>query len=66
MLLDVSHLLKEPSGSTREYEFDEEVPGDGTVYPVSGRVRLMRTEDGIWGSAPLDAYQLGQFSRCVF
>ncbi len=65
MLFNVSELLKETSGFTRVYEVDGEVSEDGAVCPVSGSVRLMRTEDGIWVSAPLDAYTPGSCSRCL-
>ena len=65
MLFNVSQLLKEPSGFTREYEVDEEVSGDSTVCPIRGRVKLMRTEDGVWVSAPLDVFTPGSCSRCL-
>jgi uncharacterized protein len=66
MLFNVSRLLKEPSGFTREYEVDEEVTvaRDNIVCPITGMVRLMRTDDGIWVSAPLDAVMPGSCSRC--
>lgn len=67
MLFNVSQLLREPSGFTREYEVDEEVAvaGDNIACPIVGRVRLMRTDDGIWVSAPLDAVMPGSCSRCL-
>lgn len=67
MLFNVSKLLREPSGFTREYEVDEEVSvdKDKTVCPVTGRMTLMRTDDGIWVSAPLDASMTGSCSRCL-
>lgn len=65
MLFNVSQLLKEPCGFTREYEVDEEVYFDSTVCPISGRVKLMRTDDGVWVSAPLDAFTPGSCSRCL-
>ena len=65
MLFNVSRLLKEPSGYAREYEIDEEVGGDDIVCYIAGKVRLMRTDDGIWVSAPLDAVMPGNCSRCL-
>ncbi len=67
MLFNVSQLLREPSGFTRDYEIDEEVAvaGVNIVCPITGRVKLMRTEDGIWVSAPLDGVMPGSCSRCL-
>jgi len=66
MLFNVSQLLREPSGFTREYEVDEEVTREDAIdFPIAGRVKLMKTDDGIWVSAPLDAVILGSCSRCL-
>ncbi len=67
MLFNVSQLLSEPSGFTRVYEVDEEVAvaRDNIVCPITGRAMLMRTDDGIWVSAPLDAFMPGSCSRCL-
>ncbi len=67
MLFNVSQLLRESSGFTRDYEVDEEVAvaGDNIACPITGRVKLMRTEDGIWVSAPLGAFMPGSCSRCL-
>ncbi len=66
-MFNVSQLLREPSGFTRDYEVDEEVAvaGDNIACPIVGRVRLMRTDEGIWVSAPLDAVIPGSCSRCL-
>ena len=67
MLVNVSQLLREPSGFTRVYEVDEEVAlaGENIDCPITGNVTLMRTDDGIWVSALLDAVMLGSCSRCL-
>ena len=67
-MFDVSQLLREPSGVTREYEVDDkEIAAlrDNMSCPVTGMVRLMRTEDGIWVSALLEAVMAGSCSRCL-
>ena len=53
MLLNVSQLLMEASGSVREYELDERI-GLLDNYRedlVSGEVRLLKTTRSIWVSA---------------
>jgi len=49
MQTNVSQLLQEPIGSTREYEIDDPagILGDGKEYNVKGQCRLMRTRRGI-------------------
>ncbi|UCG10687.1 MAG: DUF177 domain-containing protein [Dehalococcoidia bacterium] len=46
---NVAQLLKEPVGSTRDYELDEpvDVTGNGIGGQVKGKVRLTRTNRGI-------------------
>jgi uncharacterized protein len=49
MQINVSQLLKEPIGSSRNYEVNEivDVTGDGNGRKVQGEVRLLRTHRGI-------------------
>jgi uncharacterized protein len=49
MQINVSQLLKEPIGSTRNYKVSEtiDVTGDGNGRKVQGEVRLLRTQRGI-------------------
>jgi uncharacterized protein len=49
MQINVSQLLQEPIGSTREHEVDAaaDITGDGKEYKVKGQCRLMRTRLGI-------------------
>ena len=49
MELNVSQLLQEPVGSTREYEFDEpaDIIGDGNQYKVKGECSLLGTRRGV-------------------
>lgn len=49
MQINVSQLLQEPIGATREYDIDTEVDllDDGNKYGVRGDCKLMRTRRGI-------------------
>ena len=67
MLLNVSQLLKEPSGSVREYRMDERIGllNDSREALVSGEVRLLKTISTIWVSASLDSDVVNQCGRCL-
>ena len=67
MELNVSQLLMEPSGSSREYPLDEalplrENPGTGRFR---GIVNLVRTNKSIWVSAGLDSALDSECGRCL-
>ena len=49
MQVNVSQLLKEPVGSTREHEIDTvaRLTEDGKEQPVKGTARFLRTQRGI-------------------
>jgi uncharacterized protein len=48
MQINVSQLLREPVGSSREYRLDEAVDiGEARGCPVHGKVSLLRTPDGV-------------------
>ena len=67
MHFNVSQLMMEPSGSTRAYEVDEDVSlaHDDNVKRVSGAVKLLRTDRGVWVSARLDSAVVCSCSRCL-
>ena len=67
MHLNVSQLLKEPSGASREHEIDEQLPPmDGAESrPVAGAVKLIRTDKGVWTSAELDTTAPSTCGRCL-
>ena len=67
MNFNVSMLMQEPSGAARTYEVDEPVDlGDGPdAARVSGSVKLMRTDRGVWVSAGLDSEAPCQCVRCL-
>ena len=49
MQINVSQLLQEPVGTTRDYRVSEVIDsaGDGNDYPVRGELRLLRTHRSI-------------------
>ena len=67
MNFNVSKLMQEPSGAMRFYEVDEPVDlgGRPDAPRMSGSVRLMRTDRGVWVSAGLDAEAPCQCGRCL-
>ncbi len=67
MVMNVAQLLKEPSGSRREYELDERISlfGDAEEQQVTGRATLLRTNKSIWVSAELTAIVDCECGRCL-
>ena len=65
MHINVSQLMKEPSGSSRSVEVDESVSLESDVERVRGTVRLMRTDLGVWVSASLRSEVPCVCSRCL-
>ena len=51
MRFNVAQLLKSPAGASREYDLDEDIGGIDrdldALKPVTGKVRFLRTNDGI-------------------
>jgi len=67
MQINVSQLLKEPIGSSRDYDIDEmvDVTGDDSGGKVQGGVRLVRTHRGILIQGKLRAEVELTCSRCL-
>ena len=67
MLFNVSQLMKEPSGASRVYKFEGDPLVSESARPrrVSGTVRLMGTDKGIWVSAALETDDWVECSRCL-
>ena len=67
MELNVSQLLMQPSGSSREYCLDDIVNLTADVYGVriQGRVRLLRTNKSVWVSAKLFSAIKSECGRCL-
>jgi len=63
--INVSQQLKAPIGSTRDYEVSGDVDIEGNSKTVSGKVRLMRTDNGILTRGTLKAGSEATCSRCV-
>ncbi len=65
---NVSTLLKEPIGSTREYEIEDRalVNEDGPeLRDVAGEARYLRTNEGILVSAEVQGVEQARCSRCI-
>ena len=67
MVMNVAQLLKEPSGSRREYQLDERISlfDDADEQRVTGKVTLLRTNQSIWVSAELTSKVDCQCGRCL-
>lgn len=67
MRINVSQQLKEPVGSTRNYEVSEiiDVTGDGNSSTVQGEVSLIRTNRGILAKGTLHTAVKITCSRCL-
>jgi uncharacterized protein len=65
MQFNVSSLLKEPTGASREYDIDDDARIDGASHHLRGRARFDRTTDGILVRATLSGTADGVCSRCL-
>ena len=63
--INVSQLLKEPSGSIRTYEVAEQVTFYYGSHEVRGFVKLFRTSDGLWVTATLESSLPCTCSLCL-
>ncbi len=65
MQFNVSSLLKEHTGATREHAIDDDVRIDGATRHITGDVRMDRTPDGILVRARMHGTSDGECSRCL-
>jgi uncharacterized protein len=65
MHFNVSQLVRETSGSTREHRVEDHVTFRGNLIEVRGRVRLVRTDKGVWVTAPLNTEVDSECGRCL-
>ncbi len=65
MQFNVSSLLKEPTGATREYDIDDDIKIDDARYHVAGHVRFDRTPRGVLVRAGVHGRRDDVCSRCV-
>lgn len=63
--INVSQLLKEPSGSVRTYDVAETVTHDDGPHDIRGSVKLFRTGEGLWVSASLESSAPSMCSLCL-
>ncbi|MBI5287749.1 MAG: DUF177 domain-containing protein [Chloroflexi bacterium] len=65
MLYNVSTILKEHTGASREYDVDDDVQIDGETHSLHGHVRLDRTPRGVLVRAALRGTVQAPCSRCL-
>ena len=67
MQINVSQLLREPIGSTRDYQVNEaaDIAGDGKGRLVQGKCRLLRTQRSILVKCALSTDVELACSRCL-
>ena len=66
MLYNVAQLLKEPIGSTRSYEVDEDFTGaERFADNVHGSLQLLRTHQGVLATAELEVKVTLECGRCL-
>ena len=66
MQYNVAQLLTEPIGSTRDYSLDETFSGrERLADHAAGRVRFLRTHQGVLATAELDVVALLTCGRCL-
>jgi uncharacterized protein len=67
MQINVSQLLQEPIGSTRNYDINAaaEIIGDGREYNVQGKCHLLRIQRSILVSCTLSSEVELNCSRCL-
>ena len=66
MQINVSQLLREPIGSTREYQVNEVADiGDGKDCPVQGEARLLRTQRSVLAKCTMSTEVELSCSRCL-
>ena len=67
MEINVSQLLQESIGATREYEIDEaaDIIDDGEKYRIRGDCRLLRTQRSVLAKCVLDTEVALTCCRCL-
>ncbi len=65
MQFNVSELLKEHVGATREFDIDDDVTIDGKPRHLTGHARFDRTNDGILVRADVRGAVAAECARCL-
>ncbi|MHB8105788.1 MAG: DUF177 domain-containing protein, partial [Dehalococcoidales bacterium] len=65
--MNVSQLLRDPIGSTRDYQIDEtiDITGDGKNHKIQGKCNLLRTQRSILVKCSLNTEVELTCSRCL-
>jgi uncharacterized protein len=65
--MNVSQLLRDPIGSTRDYRIDEvaDITGDGKSHKIQGECNFLRTQRSILVKCALDTEVELTCSRCL-
>ena len=65
MHFNVSQLVRETSGSTREHEVEDYVTFRGDLIEVRGSVLFVRTDKSVWVTALLNTQVESDCGRCL-
>ncbi len=68
MHVDVSEILQQGEGEQRQFQIENELPELNDVsltQPLSGRIHLIRTNDGLAASGQLQASVQLECDRCL-
>lgn len=65
LLFNVSGLLKEEVGATRDDDINNDVPVDGGSRRMTGHVTMLRTQPGVLVTAGLRGVEQEKCSRCL-
>ena len=65
MQFNLSQLLREPLGATREYDIDEDVAIDGETHRLIGSIEVIRTDRGTLVHAEMTGAIHSECSRCL-
>ena len=65
MHFNVSQLVRETSGSTREHDVEDRITYRGDLIEVRGSIRFVRTDKGVWVTALLNTQVESECGRCL-
>ena len=65
MHFNVSQLVRETGGSTREHPVEDRIVFRDNLIEVDGSVRFVRTDKGIWVTALLNTKVESECGRCL-
>ncbi len=65
MRFNVSQLVREAGGSTRQHAVEDRLTFRGELVEVRGSARFIRTDKGVWATAFLDTQVESECGRCL-